>query len=263
MKRRTRLRCVRIVIIGVVFGVVIKYGLVRVTLNAGENNYGDYFGKGGGNVEENATEYEANQIIKEEINAKQVTSIKSVNHKTLILVNKENPIQANYQLSMRLLNSKRHYVAEILYEDLVDMLADGSEQGLSFYIVSGYRSAEKQQQLIERSNRNYMNQGMTEEEAYLETLKETLPAGYSEHETGLALDITSATNTTLDLSQLDTLENQWLRENCHKYGFILRYPEGKEDITKISYEPWHFRYVGKEAAKYITERGLTLEEFLE
>ena len=81
--------------------------------------------------------------------------------------------------------------------------------------------------------------------------------------TGLALDITSADYAQLDDAQADTAEAKWFAENCWKYGFILRYPPEKSDVTGIIYEPWHYRYVGKEAAKEITESGLTLEEYLE
>lgn len=88
-----------------------------------------------------------------------------------------------------------------------------------------------------------------------------MPAGYSEHQTGLALDILSSSNLNMDASQENTKENQWMKEHCYEYGFILRYPKDKENITQISYEPWHFRYVGKEAAKYMKENQLTLEEF--
>ena len=87
--------------------------------------------------------------------------------------------------------------------------------------------------------------------------------GASEHATGLAVDIVSLDYQNLDDGQHYTAESTWLRENCHKYGFILRYPKGKEDITGISYESWHYRYVGKVVAKCIMENGITLEEYLE
>ena len=95
------------------------------------------------------------------------------------------------------------------------------------------------------------------------TYQQVMPAGHSEHETGLALDITARGNDKLDESQAAEKEIQWLHENCWKYGFILRYPKDKEAVTGISYEPWHFRYVGREAAEYLYENRLTLEEFWE
>ena len=87
--------------------------------------------------------------------------------------------------------------------------------------------------------------------------------GTSEHQTGLALDIISLYYQVLDKNQENTAEQKWLMENSYKYGFILRYPSDKSEITGINYEPWHYRYVGKEAAKEIYEMGLCLEEYLE
>ena len=108
----------------------------------------------------------------------------------------------------------------------------------------------------------WITQGYTPLEAYEETAKSVAIPGTSEHATGLALDITSAEFPELDDRQAETAESQWLADNCWKYGFILRYPPEKSEITKIVYEPWHYRYVGKEAAKEITEQGVTLEEYL-
>lgn len=108
-----------------------------------------------------------------------------------------------------------------------------------------------------------MSKGYSYETALRKTLEYTMPAGQSEHETGLALDILCSTNTIMDESQKGEPGNRWLAEHCHEYGFILRYPENKEEVTGIRYEPWHFRYVGREAAAYLTEKGWTLEEFYE
>jgi D-alanyl-D-alanine carboxypeptidase len=87
--------------------------------------------------------------------------------------------------------------------------------------------------------------------------------GTSEHQTGLALDIVSSNNQTLEKEQEDTPEQQWLINNSYKYGFILRYPSEKSNITGISYEPWHYRYVGRETAKIIHDSGICLEEYLD
>lgn len=111
--------------------------------------------------------------------------------------------------------------------------------------------------------RRAMNKGMSYRQAWRETCKETMPAGHSEHETGLALDILCSGNMKMDASQKKEPGNRWLRENCSRYGFILRYPEDKSEITGVSFEPWHFRYVGKQAAQYMQEQDITLEEFWE
>ncbi len=90
-----------------------------------------------------------------------------------------------------------------------------------------------------------------------------MPGCMSEHTTGLALDILSENHETANDAYGETPEGRWLVENAHRYGFILRYPEGKEHITGVIYEPWHYRYVGVEAATEIWERGICLEEYLE
>lgn len=181
----------------------------------------------------------------------------------LILVNKDHALPEDYEVELHYLQNKSCAVAEEMYDALRDMLTDGSDEGLEFVVASGYRSSEYQQQLLEEDIQKSMeSEGLTWQQAYDKETRETMPPGYSEHETGLAADIVSLDYQVLDMEQETTRENEWLRRNCAKYGFILRYPQGAEDITGISYEPWHFRYVGKEAAEDITRQGITLEEYL-
>ncbi len=106
-----------------------------------------------------------------------------------------------------------------------------------------------------------MNRGLSYMEAYQRGSRIVAVPAASEHRLGLALDIVSNTYKNLDEGFAGTPAGIWLAENSYKYGFILRYPKDKEDITGIDYEPWHFRYVGVDAATVITERGITLEEF--
>lgn len=181
----------------------------------------------------------------------------------LLLVNKEKVLPEDYDISIVSLKNGQQVAADI-YDDLRDMLFTGEEEGgLSFLVASGYRTKEKQMQLVEEEIIKNQSFGMTYEEAYEDAMLTVAPTGYSEHETGLAVDIVAVANQRLDETQEYTRENQWLRENCYKYGFILRYPKDKEHITGFSYESWHFRYVGKVAAKEITLKGITLEEYLE
>ena len=182
----------------------------------------------------------------------------------LVLVNKDTALVSDYQQPLKLLKNKRVKVAQVMYEDLKAMLTDaGNAGGYSYQLVSGYRPASYQQSLVDRDVNSYMAAGKTRAEALELTYQQVMPAGHSEHETGLALDITARGNDKLDESQAAEKEIQWLHENCWKYGFILRYPKDKEAVTGISYEPWHFRYVGREAAEYLYENRLTLEEFWE
>lgn len=181
----------------------------------------------------------------------------------LLLVNKENPLPDDYEVELLTLPDGVNRASKIAYQPLCDMLEAGRREGLYFEICSSYRDVERQRELFEEDLRALLDRGYTYQTAYEEVAKETMPPGYSEHSTGLAFDIVAADYQMLDDGQERTAENKWLLEHCAQYGFILRYPEGKEDITSISHESWHFRYVGTEAAEYIMENNLTLEEFLE
>ena len=185
------------------------------------------------------------------------------NSRYLVLVNKDNPLPEDYSVTLKTLNNGRSQVDETIYDALREMLTDGSNEGLNFCVASAYRSSKRQEEILNADIQAYMAQGMDYGSAYDEAVKQVMPPGYSEHETGLALDIVAVDYQLLDENQETTEENIWLRENCWKYGFILRYPADKEDITQIAYESWHFRYVGKEAAEYITKNGICLEEYLE
>ena len=107
-----------------------------------------------------------------------------------------------------------------------------------------------------------MGQGYSREAAEAEAGKVVAVPGTSEHQLGLALDIVDLNNQNLDTSQEDTPVQKWLIEHSWEYGFILRYPNDKSEITGIIYEPWHYRYVGRDAAREIHERGVCLEEYL-
>jgi D-alanyl-D-alanine carboxypeptidase len=104
-------------------------------------------------------------------------------------------------------------------------------------------------------------EGLSQEEATTKAYETVHPAGCSEHETGLALDLTASDTYTLDEYVAEDATNQWLMDNCYQYGFILRYPTDKVAYTGIDYEPWHFRYVGVEAATFMHDNNLCLEEF--
>lgn len=179
----------------------------------------------------------------------------------LLLVNKEHELPSSYQPRLHSICKGRLEAADILYEDLCAMLKAGGGAGYEYWIASAYRDRAYQQGLVDEDVQKYMAKGYSYEAALQKTYEYTMPAGQSEHETGLALDILCSTNTIMDESQKSEPGNQWLVQHCHEYGFILRYPEDKEEVTGIGFEPWHFRYVGREAAAYLTEKGWTLEEF--
>jgi len=183
----------------------------------------------------------------------------------LLLINKQHSIPDGYDFPLGDIQTMKGTMqcdARII-DELLNMLQDAKEDKIILRICSPYRDLEYQKVLFNRKIRFYMNRGMSYMEAYqLGSRVVAVPAA-SEHRLGLALDIVSDTYTDLDEGFASTPAGIWLAENSYKYGFILRYPKGKEDITGIEYEPWHFRYVGVDAATAITERGITLEEFWE
>lgn len=181
----------------------------------------------------------------------------------ILLVNKDHPLDDAYRPELQKMRDYGIEVDSSIYEPLSDMLAAGEREGLTFWIASGYRSMERQRELLDEDIEELMRRGYSVSEAYEEVIKETMPVGCSEHATGLAVDIVAKDYQILDEKQANTDEIKWLQKNCSRYGFILRYPEGKEDVTKVSYESWHFRYVGVDAAQKITSQGITLEEYLE
>lgn len=183
------------------------------------------------------------------------------NKDALILVNARYGLDESYDARLRTICNGRLQASKRIYKSLSKMLEAAGEQGFHYWIASAWRNREKQQQLIDEDTTRLVKKGASRKEALIETYRETMPAGHSEHETGLALDVLCTGNTNMDVSQDKEPGNHWLQKNCHRYGFILRYPKDKEDITGINYEPWHFRYVGREAATYMKKHNLTLEEF--
>lgn len=180
----------------------------------------------------------------------------------LILVNPWHKLPEGYTVeTTTLLNGES--IDSRCYSALSQMLNDCQEQSGGIPIVcSSYRPHEKQVLLYDDQVKSLMSAGKTKEEAEKEAGTVVAVPGTSEHELGLAVDICDSENQLLDESQENTNTQKWLMENCWKYGFILRYPRNKSDITGIIYEPWHYRYVGNDVAKEIQERGICLEEYL-
>ena len=145
---------------------------------------------------------------------------------------------------------------------LRDFLAAGRAAGMDLEVASAWRDWATQETLFEdKVNRVMSETGLEREQAEEIAADEVARPGTSEHQLGLAVDIISNDYPWLDEGWADTAEAAWLEEHCAEYGFILRYPQDKSELTGIIWEPWHFRYVGKEAAVYIMENGLCLEEY--
>lgn len=193
-----------------------------------------------------------NEYINEDINEDIEEDV------SLLLVNENYGLSKDYKpknlvipdiLFSNWVTYEEKHVDERIVEDLENLIYAAKAEGIILLGNSGYRSYKSQKNLFKD---RVLSQGRESAEAYV------AKPGYSEHQTGLAIDITNEENYLTQGSK----EAIWLEENCHKFGFIIRYPYGKEDITGIEYEPWHIRYVGKEAAKYIYDNGITLEEYL-
>ena len=175
----------------------------------------------------------------------------------LILVNRENYIPADYEVQLtELSNGKK--VDSRIYPELQEMFNAARAQGYGLFVREGYRTQEEQQQLMNEKIEAYENEGKSKPEAKKLAEQWVAIPGTSEHQLGIAVDINADTTK----SSRDDVYN-WLEENAHTYGFIKRYPSNKTDITGVINEPWHYRYVGKEAASAIYSQGICLEEYIE
>ena len=179
----------------------------------------------------------------------------------LLLVNPWNKLPEDDEVELATLSNGLK-VDKRIYEDLEAMLSACREAGLRPIVCSAYRTQATQERLYNNKIARLRAAGWTGDALLTEAARWVAPPGTSEHQTGLALDIVAASYQLLDDAQADTAEQQWLMEHCWEYGFILRYPADKTEITGIGYEPWHYRYVGRETAAAIHESGLCLEEYL-
>ena len=185
----------------------------------------------------------------------------------LVLVNRENQLAEEIVMELYLTESG-YQIDSRIQEPYLQLMEAGKAAGMDFTMISGYRSIEQQQTNYDVNYQNYLASGLSEEEARTKTEEYIALPNASEHITGLAVDITSTAlaNQEGNSGLFPDLENYpeglWLKENAPKFGFVLRYPKEKEAITGINFEPWHFRYVGIENAMYMTEKNLTLEEYI-
>lgn len=191
--------------------------------------------------------------------------VKDIDSEFLVLINRQNP-NTNKERPDDLVTMGEFFTGEVELQNpqgsinrtaalaAKQMFEDANAQGIGPYIITtAYRSYQFQEQEYQEYISNHPG----------EEIGKVLPASASEHTTGLAIDILSKSHYTADDYYFYTQEGQWLYNNAHKYGFILRYPKNKEEITGVIFEPWHYRYVGKEVAKEIHDQGLCLEEYLD
>ncbi len=175
----------------------------------------------------------------------------------LILVNKDHAIPENYDIELMELSNRERIDARI-YPELQAMFNDARANGLHLFVRAGYRTEKEQQKIMDNKIKEFQKDGYSKREATALAEEYVAIPGTSEHQLGLSVDINADTSQCSSDSVY-----KWLDENAYKYGFVKRYPADKTEITGISYEPWHYRYVGAEAAKEMKEKGLCLEEYLQ
>ena len=181
----------------------------------------------------------------------------------LTLVNPTTPMEAGYEPPQLTQLQNGQAVDSRCYADLQQMMDDCRAAGCEPLICSSYRTQEKQESLFEQKVDSLLAEGYSQTQAEEIAGENVAAPGTSEHQLGLAVDIVDVNQQVLEEEQEDTPTQQWLLANSWKYGFILRYPENKSSITGITYEPWHYRYVGRQAAQEIYSQGICLEEYLE
>lgn len=193
-----------------------------------------------------------------ELQGGNVEIIEEINDWRLILVNNENPLPENFAVELANFDYARQFDKRAINE-LITMIKDMKAQGVkNIWVQSAYRSPEYQETLFNNKVKEFINMGKTQEEAEKMASKWVNKSETSEHNVGLAVDFN---NVKQDFE--NTKEFKWLTENAENYGFILRYKKEKENITKVNYEPWHWRYVGAEHAKEINKLDMCLEEYID
>lgn len=188
----------------------------------------------------------------------------------LVLVGPENKLKKEIdEKQLDLVEGTDMQLDKRIIKSYEQMREAAQKAGHSLVLISAYRSVAYQKQVFDQRVAQFQAQGLSKKEATQETLKTSTEPHYSEHHTGLAFDVVDEdwqkTNPKEILDQAYGKQpgGKWLAEHAEEYGFILRYPEDGKKITKINYEPWHFRYVGTENAEYMVKHDLTLEEYLE
>ena len=187
----------------------------------------------------------------------------------MILVGPDHPLKKEIDTSLLSEVAPGEKLDNRIVPEYQQMKEAAAKEGITLSEVSGYRSVTDQTAVFNEKFQRMKAQGMTDEEAKAATMTDMTEPGYSEHHTGLAMDVVDkdwlATNPAwiLDESYIKTKGGQWLDRHAREYGFIIRYPANKINVTKITYEPWHLRYVGREVAEYMHKENLSLEEFVQ
>ncbi len=180
----------------------------------------------------------------------------------LMLVNPAHPLPEEFTVALAMTRYD-YEVDERIVEPLDRMIQAAAADGVSLIPCYGYRTREQSAQLFEKQVNKQLSYGLSQEQAVAEAKKWVAPPGTSDHHTGLALDIVTPEHQVLDHAFAGTSAGKWMAEHAPEYGFVIRFPEDKQEITGITYEPWHLRYVGAGHAAVMQEQNLCLEEYWE
>ena len=244
-----------ILIIIIVIIVIVRKSRNKTTVETTTNQ-----------VEQTASKQEENKIEEEQEKEQGQSSNQNQEQKPeneitdwrLTLTNYENLLPENFTVKVENIDKTRQFDARAIGE-LNDMMNQMKKDGITnIWIQSAYRSVARQKELYDASVKKYLQEGKTQEEAEKLTNEYINKPGSSDHNLGLAVDFNKVDN---GFEKLDGFK--WLQKNAENYGFVLRYPKDKEDITKIAYESWHWRYVGVEHAKKMNELNMCLEEYIQ
>jgi len=189
-------------------------------------------------------------------------AVEETDDRLLTLVNPWNHVPEDWAVELISIGNG-HRVDKTCYGDLMEMMDACRAEGLSPMVRSSYRTHKTQEELYANKVRQWKATGLDEESARKKAATIVAIPGTSEHQLGWAVDIVDSAYRTLDEKQAETAAQQWLMAHSWEYGFILRYPTDKSEVTGIIYEPWHYRYVGRDNAKKVFDSGLCLEEYLE
>ena len=256
MKKRKRKRKIKsnkgYIFIIVILTSIIGYNVIMNNKNNvnNQNNENDKLN----------TNETSNEVFDEQkdIPAVSNANLEELNKWYLTLVNRNNKMPEDYVFTTKKLDSIREFDSRAI-DKLLAMINAARKDGVSnIWAQSTYRSVERQEVLVQNSINKYMKEGYSKQEAEDKTFKEINIPGTSEHNLGLAVDF-----NTITTEFENTKAFKWLQENAENYGFILRYPKDKVDITMVKYEPWHYRYVSKEHAIKINDLDMCLEEYIE
>ena len=251
----------------VVLALLMLVGCGREQFNNKQNNYRETSSVSSTEISEEKSEVQSQDsslsVSSIEESETEVTSeiLDQSDDWRLILVNPTNYIPDDFTVNLKQIHG--YMVDERIAEPYQNMYDAALKDGVNLLLCYGYRTKEQSQQLLDKQINKQMANGLSREQAEIEAIKWVAPPGTSEHHTGLAVDVVTPLHQVLNHEFENTDAARWMKENSYKFGFIIRFPKGKEDITKITYEPWHLRYVGEEHAKNMFQNDLCLEEYLE